>query len=253
MTSRSKASALQLLLVPAALLALAAPVCAQQQPMEKAREITVVGTGEASAKPDIAMTGLSVLRTAETAREALDAANAAMAEVVAAMKALGIEARDLQTSGFQINPQYRYENRADGTQLPPVLIGYEVRNTLQVRIRDIAAIGGILDKAVTLGVNQGGDISFGNDDPSALRTEAHKDAVADARATAETLAEAAGVSLGRVVSISTAEEVSPPMPAPMVRMAMAAPEMDKSVPIEAGENTVTATVRIVFEIGETTP
>jgi uncharacterized protein YggE len=225
----------------------AAPALAADGPPP--RQITVTGVGEASAKPDIAVTALTVLRTGETARAALDEANKAMAEVVDAMKALKIESRDLQTSGFSINPQYRYDQKPDGSQAPPVLIGYEVRNTLTVRIRDIAAVGGLLDRAVTLGVNQGGDITFTILDPKPVRTAARRDAVADATETAKTLAEAAGVTLGPVVSINADDDAAPPQPMPMARMALAAPPMDKSVPVEAGENTVRATVRMVFEIG----
>jgi uncharacterized protein YggE len=212
------------------------------------RQVVVTGIGEASAKPDIAVTDLTVLRVAETARAALDAANAAMGEVVAAMKELKIESRDLRTSGFSIAPQYRYENRTDGTQSPPVLTGYEVRNTLSVRIRDITAVGALLDKAVSLGVNQGGDITFVVSDPAPLRATARREAVADAMATARTLAEAAGVALGPVVSIAAGDDVAPPQPMGMERMALAAAPMDKSVPVEAGESTVRATVKMVFDL-----
>ncbi|MBC8129685.1 MAG: SIMPL domain-containing protein, partial [Rhizobiaceae bacterium] len=125
---------------------------AQEVRAGEPRQIIVTGVGEASGTPDIATTSLTVLRTSATARAALDGANAAMAEVVGAMKTLGVEARDLQTSGFQIAPQYRYDTSSNGNQQPPTLIGYEVRNTLTVRIRDIAAVGAILDRAVSLGV-----------------------------------------------------------------------------------------------------
>jgi uncharacterized protein len=212
------------------------------------RQIIVTGVGEASAKPDIAVTALTVLRTGETARAALDEANKAMGEVTEAMKALQIESRDLQTSGFSINPQYRYDQKPDGTQAPPVLVSYEVRNTLSVRIRDVAAVGALLDKAVSLGVNQGGDISFTLSDPAPTRTAARREAVKDATATAKTLAEAAGVTLGAVVTIDANDFGEPPRPMPMERMALAASPMDKSVPVEAGENTMRATVRMVFDI-----
>ena len=240
-----RSSLLALTVLPLGLAALPA----HAEPTTPQRQIVVTGVGEASAKPDIAMTNLTVLRTGETARAALDEANKAMGEVTEAIKGLKIESRDLQTSGFAITPQYRYDQTQDGTQKPPVLIGYEVRNTLSVRIRDIAAVGAVLDKAVSLGVNQGGDISFTVSDPAPLRTAARKDAVKDATATATALAEAAGVPLGAVFSIDSADQGTPPQPMEMARMALAAAPMDKSVPVEAGENTVRATVRMVFEIG----
>ncbi|TJV74216.1 MAG: DUF541 domain-containing protein, partial [Mesorhizobium sp.] len=91
--------------------------------------------------------------------------------------------------------RYNYTNRPDGSQ-EAELIAYQVTNTLSVRIRDIDKTGEILDRAVSLGVNQGGGISFSNEDPTATLTEARKKAVADAMAKARTLAEAAGVSIG---------------------------------------------------------
>ncbi|KQT45264.1 hypothetical protein ASG43_12215 [Aureimonas sp. Leaf454] len=238
-------------LLALAVLALAPAAFAEETPTAPVRQITVTGTGEASAKPDLATTGLTVLRIAPTAGEALTAASAGMTEVVAAMKALGVEPRDLQTSGFQITPQYRYDEGQDGTRNPPALTGYEVRNTLSVRIRNLDTIGALLDNAVSLGVNEGSGIQFTIDDPAGLRTEARKKAVADARSTAETLAEAAGVALGPVVSIDVAADAMPPMPMPMsmARMEMAAPKASSDgVPVEAGESTVTTNVRIVYGI-----
>ena len=85
-------------------------------------------------------------------------------------------------------------------------------NTLSVRVRDLVKTGEILDKAVSLGVNQGGGISFANDDPSAVIDEARKKAVADAMAKAKTLSEAAGVELGRVLEISDQNYRARPMP-----------------------------------------
>lgn len=214
------------------------------------REIVVSGTGEAHAAPDMASATFAVLRGARTAREALDQANTAMAKVIEGMKALGVEARDVQTSGFGITPQYRYDNDGNGDQKPPELIGYEVRNGLGVRIRDVGRIGEILDRAVTLGVNSGGDIAFDIDDPTALRIDARRKAVRDATATARALAEAAGVPLGPVVRIDVADDAIPPPPMPMARMAMdAAPAPKSSVPVETGESTIRASVTMTFAIG----
>lgn len=213
------------------------------------RTIRVTGTGEARARPDQATASFTVLRSADTARNALDAANAAMAKVTAGLREGGAEDRDLQTSGFSISPQYRYDqNQTDGAQKPPEIVGYEVRNTLTVTIRDVARVGEILDKAVSLGVNQGGEISFGLSDPKKIRDEARRDAVADARATASLYADAAGVALGPVRDITGAGLTIPP-PVPMVRsMKMMAADAAPSVPVEAGENTYTTSVTMVFDI-----
>ena len=225
------------------------PVAGATAPVLPLRTIEVVGTGEARAKPDQAIASFTVLRGAETARAALDANNKAMSDVTAGMREAGAEDRDLQTSGFSVSPQYRYDqNTNDGTQKPPEIVGYEVRNTLTVTIRDVSKVGEILDKAVTLGVNQGGDISFGLSDPKKSRDEARRDAVADARSTAALYAEAAGVRLGSVREISAGGGANLP-PVPMLRsVKMMAEAAAPSVPVEAGENVTSASVRMVFEI-----
>ncbi len=204
--------------------------------------IVVSGEGESAIAPDLAMLSLSVMREAATAREALDANNAAMAAVIAALKETGVADRDLQTAGIQISPRYTYTNKPDGTQ-EGVLAAYQVTNTLSVRVRDMARTGELLDKAVSLGVNQGGDVSFANADPSKALTEARKRAVADAIAKAKTLAEAAGVQLGRVLEI-TDQAVSP---APMPITAKAFARAD-TVPVEGGENSYNVQVTVTFEL-----
>ncbi|RIY02050.1 DUF541 domain-containing protein [Aureimonas flava] len=234
-------------------LALSAPALAQDAPPPPApppARISVTGEGQANGAPDLAVTQLTVLRTGATAAAALEEANTAMEAVRGAMSSFGVEARDLQTSGFRITPQYRYDNGPDGTQSPPVLTGYEVRNTLSVKMRDMARLGELLDRAVQLGVNEGGSFSFQIEDDAALRDAARREAVAKARSSAEALADAAGLTLGRVVSIEDAANAYVPQPPPMPfgEMRMMASGSAAKVPVEAGENTVTSEVRIVYEL-----
>jgi uncharacterized protein YggE len=236
----------------AALLLNAAPALAQDGTGGDAsrRVITVTGEGEASVAPDMAIVNLTVLREGATAREALDAGNAAMAEVLAAMREAGIADRDLQTSGFGIAPQYVYpENGQSGEG--PRITGYQVTNSLSVRVRDLAELGGLLDQAVSLGVNQGGDILFTNDDPAAAMEEARRGAVEDARSRAETLVEAAGVGLGEIVRIDESVQQAPPMPMMRAEMARSL-AADAAVPVATGENTYAVTVTITWELGSAT-
>ncbi len=191
--------------------ALALPTLARAAEPAQTPRIIVSGEGQAAVAPDLAILSLSVMREAKTAREALDANNAAMSEVIAAIKLFGIADRDLQTAGVQINPRYNYNNKPDGSQ-DAELVAYQVTNMLTVRIRDIVKTGEVLDKAVSLGVNQGGSIAFSNEDPSAVIDEARKKAVADAMAKAKTLSAAAGVGLGRVLEISDQSYAARPMP-----------------------------------------
>ncbi|WP_027683677.1 SIMPL domain-containing protein [Rhizobium leguminosarum] len=226
-------------------LAAAAPAFAQEM---KPREpvISVTGDGESSVAPDMAIVNLAVVKQAKTAREALDENNKAMNEVLTALKSGGIAERDLQTSGFSIQPQYNYPQPVDGQQQQPQLIGYQTINSVTVRLRDLAKLGAVIDQSVTLGINQGGEIQFTNDKPDAAIEEARKNAVADAVKRAKTLSEAAGVKLGRILEIN--ENVPRAMPQPVYRATMMKEASDAAVPVQGGENNYNVSVTVTFAI-----
>ncbi len=227
--------------------AVSLPAMAQEADMAKpVAKIAVTGEGEAQAAPDMAILTLNVLREADTAREAMTANNEAMGKVLAAMKEAGIEDRDLQTAGINIQPRYQYPDDKNGLKEPKIT-GYTVTNSLTVRVRDVTKVGEVLDKSVSLGVNQGGNLTFTNDNPAAVINEARKRAVADALTKARTLADAAGVGLGRVLEIS--EQPWRPQPVPFARaeMKMAVPQSD-AAPVAAGENSYNVQVNVTFEL-----
>lgn len=209
--------------------------------------IIVTGEGEAAIAPDTAVLSLVVMEEKPTAREALTANNESMAKVLDGMKKAGIADRDLQTSGFNIEPRYVYPENKDGKQQPeaPKIVGYAVSNSLSVRVRDLKKVGEILDQSVSLGVNQGGNLVFTNDKTDAILEEARKKAVASAISKAKTLSTAAGVELGKIVQIS--EQSRNPRPMPMAQSKMMAMAAD-SVPVAAGENTYNVTVDVTFEL-----
>ena len=223
------------------------PALAQTTEAPKPGIVAVTGEGIARLAPDMAVLTLTVLRQEETADAALEANNASMTEVLAAMQTEGIEDRDLQTSNFSIDPQLVYPKRQDSdTPVEPQIVGYRVSNTLTVRVRDLSKLGVILDKAVALGVNQGGHIRFTNDDPSEAIGEARKQAMLDAIDKARTLTEAAGVELGRIAEID--EQRGSPAPMPMMRAERAMAAAPDAVPVASGENQYTVTVNVTFEL-----
>ena len=227
--------------------ALSQPAFAQEKNVsEKQSFIVVTGDGEMQAAPDMAILDLSVLREAKTAREALTDNNKAMTKVLAAMKEAGIEDRDLQTSGINIQPTYTYPNDKNGLKAPKI-IGYNVTNGLTVRVRDLNKVGDLLDKSIDLGVNQSGGLRFINDDPSKVLMDARKKAMENAMEKAKVLTETAGAKLGRVLEITEYSNNPRPMPmasAKMVRMEAAG----DSVPVSAGENSYNVNVTVKFEI-----
>ena len=233
-----------------ALAAAAAPLAAKAQETARPRESTVIVTGEGTAEmaPDMALVDLGVVKDAKTAREALDANNKAMADILAAMKDAGIEARDLQTSGFAINPQYQFPQSTTGENPPPILLGFQVSNTVTLRVRDLSKLGEILDKAVTLGANHGGGIRFVNDKPDAAVSTARARAVENAIAKAKELTAAAGVGLGRVLEISETSYRAEPMP--MMRAMAKDFAAAGAVPVATGENSYSVVVNVTFALGK---
>ena len=218
---------------------LAAQPLAAQEPGPQ-RGLTVVGTGEVRAKPDLAVVRLGVVSQAATARAALDANNEAMAALLGALERQQIAERDVQTSQFVVQPRYQHD--PEGRD-PPRIDGYEVSNQVAVTVRDLDRLGEVLDEAVSVGSNNILGVEFGLADPEPRRDEARRLAVEDARRKAEIYAEAAGLALGPVRSIS--EEVRPGPPQPVYRMATA----EASVPIAEGEQAITIEVTVNWDIG----
>jgi uncharacterized protein YggE len=235
------------LLTLIALTAIGTSLPAKAEHDSPAPRIAVTGEGRVDIAPDMAVLSLTVTREAQTARAALDANSSAMKDVLAAMASQGINKKDLQTSNFSIQPKYTYAKpNANGERRAPEIVGYSVRNSLTVRVRDINNVGAILDKSVSLGVNEGGNIRFTNSDPSKAITQARALAVKDAIGKAGTLAKAAGVKTGDILEIS--ERSGSLRPVPMARSAMMMSESSDSVPLASGENTYTVSVNVSFAI-----
>lgn len=221
-----------------AAIVLSLPLAAQAG--EALRSLTMSGSGQVELVPDMAVVQIGVERQADTAAAALDSLSTSLAEVIEGLVAGGIAERDLQTSGLRL--EQRYE-QLDGDQMPKP-VGYVAASTLTVRVRDISALGGVLDRVVRDGANLLYGLSFDLQDPQAALDQARVDAVADARAKAELYAQAAGVVLGPILSIS---EPGLAMPQPvMMEMAF---DRAASVPVAGGEIGIGAGVVIVWEIG----
>jgi len=207
------------------------------------RRITVAGEGRIEAAPDMATITLGVTHEAKEARDAMRATSEAVAKVLERLAAMGIAPRDLQTRQLSLNPVWSDSSASGSTQRR--ITGFVASNTVMVRVRDLAALGGILDSVIEDGANDFNGLRFGVQDPAPLLDEARKRAVADAMDRARLLAGAAGVTLGPVLSI---DEHGGGSVAPMAEMAM---RMSAAgAPVAAGELTITANVAMVFAIAE---
>lgn len=213
----------------------AAPALAE----EAARKITVSGVGEVAAAPDMAVIRLGVLEEAREAGTAMRRVGEVAGEMLSAIEAAGIAPRDVQTSALSLHPIWSdYDDNA-----PRRVTGFEAETELTVRVRDLDALGPVMDSVLEVGANLFRGLSFGLEDPTPVADEARKLAVADAARKAALYAGAAGVTLGPILSIDEGR-VSAPMPM-MERAVLASPA---PVPVAEGEVTTSASVTLVYEI-----
>lgn len=226
--------------IAATALMLALPAWAETLPAT----ISVTGEGRVEIAPDMATLNLGVTTEADTAAAALTANSEGLAAALARLKEAGIAERDIQTSGLTVNPRYEYPN--DGSQ--PRVNGYMASNMVMVRVRDLSILGATLDGAVAEGANTLNGIAFGLQEPDATMDEARRRAVTDAAHKAALYAEAAGVKLGRVASITEQMNYGGPQPMMLAEASMA--KDAGSVPVASGELTVSSTVSVVYEIAQ---
>lgn len=208
----------------------------------QAGQITVTGEGRVDGAPDMATVSLGVTTEGETAAAALSANSAELAKVMDRLTGAGIAARDIQTSGLSLNPNWQQDSTGS---TPPRIAGYVASNMVTLRVRALDGLGGVLDAAVQDGANTLNGVEFGLSEPGPALDEARRRAVTDAKARAALLAEAAGVALGPIASIQEGGGLVAPVP--MMRMAA---DMAGAPPIAAGEVTMTTSVTIVWEIKE---
>lgn len=210
--------------------------------------LTVSAQGKSSRAPDLAVFTAGVATTGKTAGEALSANSAAMNRVIAALKRAGIAERDIQTSNLNLNPVYANRTRSTDPleqEVPPI-IGYRASNTVMVKQRDLEKFGKVIDTLVSAGANQVNGPSFQMDDPEDAMDEARRAAMSTAQARANLYANAAGLKVKRILTISESGSYSP---RPQVMYARAvAMDAAESTPISAGEVEMQANVTVTYEL-----
>lgn len=203
-------------------------------------------TAEVSVKadPDVASISAGVLSTAPTAAAALSDNAKSMTAVYEALKKAGIPAKDIQTAGLNISPQYNYANNE-----APKVTGYQASNTVNVILRDLKNTGATIDALVSQGANQINGPTFSVENPDSLLDDARAEAVKKSRARAEIFAKAAGMKIKRVLSMTESLNTNPP-PRPMMAMRAAKAAADVSSPVSAGEIDLSVSVTVKYELAE---
>lgn len=207
----------------------------------KTDNFTVTGTGKVDAKPDQAVISVGLMKEGPTVKATKDLLDTANNAIIAAVKKLGIDAKDIQTSGYNINPLYDYREGK------PNLRVYQGSANLTIKIRDLEKVGDLTEAATNAGATQVGGLSFEIADKTKLENEAREKAVAQAKQTAENAARIAGFKLGRVVNYN---EDFGGMPIPIYARTLEAKAADQAPApqIEPGTNEITVTVSLSYEI-----
>jgi uncharacterized protein YggE len=201
--------------------------------------IQVTGSGSVSGKPDVALLSLGISTERASVTEAREEAAAAMQRVIDSLKANGVAEKDIQTQQFSIYPQYDYTNNKQA------LRGYRVTNMVSIKVRALDKVGVVIDDVAAAGgdLTQVQSISFTIDEPKELQAQARVEAMKDAKAKAQTLADEGGVKLGKPVSIS--ESIGFSTPSPFLK---GGAEAASVTPIAPGELEVTVTVAVIYAI-----
>jgi uncharacterized protein YggE len=209
----------------------------------KLTTLSISAEGEVKAAPDQATVSFGVQTQAKTAAEAMRQNRERMASSITALKAAGIEAKDIQTSALNLNGQYAYEPNQ-----PPKLTGYQAVNQVTIMVRDLTKLGATVDAVTAAGSNQVNGIDFGLSNGKPFEDDARRAAVRTLAARAELYATAAGMKLGRLINLS---EGGGYQPAPLRRVGFADAQMKSAAvntPVEPGQLTVRIEISATYEL-----
>ena len=226
-----------------AMSALAAPATAAEVQIQAQAPVVELSVSETvNSPPDIAQVGTGVTTRARTAKEAVRLNAVAMQKVVDRLKALGIAAKDIQTSNFNLNAQFNYPNGGGA----PVFTGYEASNQVTATLRDVAKVGEVLDALVAAGANNISGPTFMLDDDTAPQQAARSRAFQRGQAMAQDFARMAGYTGVWLLEVS--ESIQSRGPLPPMPYAVRAEAAQAKTPIEAGEVGTTVNLTVKYEM-----
>lgn len=200
----------------------------------------VSGEGKVTVVPDTAIVSLGITLNKPTVKAAQNEVNSIISEITKSLKALDIDAKDIQTSNYSIYPQYDYQT-AEGNRIS----GYQVSANLTVKVREFDKVNQVVDQATAKGANNIGGIQLTVDETKQkeLLQQAREMAVKDAKSKAESLASAAGMTLGKIVNI---QEDANNFPRPMMGM-MAIADSAPKTNIQPGSTDISTSVTLFYE------
>lgn len=244
MKSLFRAAAISALILAGSATAASAQSVSASDAAFRATTLNLSAYGETRTAPDKATISLGVQSQAVTAVEAIRQNAERMTRVIETLKKSGIAAKDIQTSGLNLNPQYAYKEGE-----APRLTGYQASNTVTVTVHDLSRVGQAVDATVNAGADTVGGVSFGLEDSTTAENEARLKAVSALQAKADLYAKATGYRVARLVSLNEGSSYAAPPPAPPMPMAaMARSEAAYKTQVEPGEMNVRVDVSATYEL-----
>lgn len=212
---------------------------------EYASQVVVIGEGTVSAKPDIALLNAAIVTEKSTVSEAQEKNTESYNAVARFLGNSGVEAKDIKTINYSIHPQYFYPSNRK-----PEITGYQVRNALEIKIRDLSKVDEILGGIVESGANEIGNVSFTIEDPAVLKEQARKLAIEMARKKAAALAKDLGVRFSRLVGFSENEGGGTPPPIFYAEAAYGKGGSGGGPTLSEGEQEIKVFVTLTYEFTE---
>lgn len=204
--------------------------------------LSLNATGTAKGNPDIATATVGVMTRHEDPSRAVSENSGKMTAIMKALSELGIEAKDIHTTNFSIHAEQQFDRAGKITS-----VTYVATNNVSIIVRDLTKVGDVLGKAVSNGANNIHGVQFGISDPVKLEAQARDKAMANAKAKAEQMAKAAGVSIDKVMTLSESSYSRPPQPYALNAVSARAIDVE-SVPVSTGEFEVSVQVSVVYVI-----
>jgi hypothetical protein len=233
----------------------------QQKAIDSASnyQVTVSGEGKVYAKPDIALVSLGVTTTATTVADVTKNNTDKMNAVIEAVKKLGVEDKDIQTTNYNLTPVYN-DRYTIPTEVPTassvmsystktILTGYKLEQNIQVKIRDFAKISDVLAQSTASGANLVGDLQFTIDNPEQYKEQARAKAIAEAKTNADNLVKDSGINLGRLINVY--ENYAYPMNYSSKAVGMGGGTIDSAVPaptIQPGQQEIDVTINLTYQV-----
>ncbi len=217
------------------------------------RQISVSGEGKVAVRPDIAVFSVSILTESKKVGDAQLENTRRSNAVLSFLKGAGVAEKDLKTAGYYISPQYQYLDYPPCLRFPcpphrpPEISSYQVRHTIEIKVRDLEKVDDMLEGVVTNGANEVGSINFQVDDEEKVKAEARKKAIEDAKAKAGVLAKDLGVRLGKIVSFSESGGGFPIYSRAFEAKGGFGGDVAPAPQVEPGEQEIRATVTITYE------